>query len=134
MTHTQNNASPVEIVQACNDLIEQRRGREAVEKYIADDFIEHDPQVRGGDKAGFLQFLIEGGWTEPGGPEYTFVMDRVITSGEWVITHQHVLEGPDDPALVFIDIYRVRDGKLAEHWHVGQKVPEQPVNTACTMY
>lgn len=128
------NASPAEIVQACNDLIEQRRGHEAVEQFIADEFIEHDPQVKGGNKDGFLQFLIDEGWTEPGGPDYTFVMDRVISTGEYVVTHQHVTEGPNDPVLVFIDIYRVRDGKLVEHWHVGQQVPKNPINTALTMY
>ena len=86
MSDKQITMTPVEVVEACNTLIEQRRGREAVDLYIAEDFVEHDPNVRGGNRDGFLQFLIDEGWTEPGGPEYTFVMDRVITNGEWVVT------------------------------------------------
>ena len=126
--------TPVEVVLALNDLIEQRRGLEAVDLYFADDFLEHDPNIAGGDKAGAERFLLDGGWTTPGGRAYGFHMDRIIASGEYVVTHQHVTEGPDDPILVFIDIYRVVDAKLVEHWHVGSSVPENQVNKRTTMY
>lgn len=126
--------TPTEVVLACNALIEQRRALEAAEKYIADDFIEHDPMIEGGDKAGFVKFLLDSGWNEPGGRDYTFFTDRVVASGEWVVTHMHVTEGPDDPVLVFMDIYRVREGKLVEHWHVRQEEPRTSVNGAHPMY
>jgi predicted SnoaL-like aldol condensation-catalyzing enzyme len=120
--------TPTEVVMACNALIEQRRALEAVEKYIADDFIEHDPMIESGDKAGFVKFLLDNGWNELGGPDYKFFTDRVVAQGEWVVTHMHVTEGPDDPVLVFMDIYRVQGGKLVEHWHVRQEEPRTSEN------
>ncbi len=120
--------TPTEVVMQCNALIEQRRSLEAVERFIADDFIEHDPMIEMGDKAGFTRFLLDNGWNEPGGPDYKFFTDRIVASGEYVVTHMHVTEGPDDPVLVFMDIYRVVDGKLAEHWHVRQEEPAESVN------
>lgn len=123
-----SDMTPTEVVMACNALIEQRRALEAVDKYIADDFIEHDPMIEGGDKAGFVKFLLDNGWNEPGGRDYKFYTDRVVAQGEWVVTHIHVTEGPDDPVLVFMDIYRVRGGKLVEHWHVRQEEPRTSLN------
>jgi predicted SnoaL-like aldol condensation-catalyzing enzyme len=126
--------TPTEVVLACNDLIEQHRALEAVDKYIADDFIEHDPMIEGGDKGGFVKFLVENGWNKPGGRDYKFFTDRVVAQGEYVVTHMHVTEGPDDPVLVFMDIYRVREAKLVEHWHVRQEAPSEPVNREYPMY
>lgn len=137
VTKPQSEMTPTEVVLACCDLIMwKHRPVEACEKYIADDFIEHDPNIEGGDKAGFLKFLLDAGWDQeaPGGRKYNFFYDRIIASGEWVVTHMHVTEGPDDPVLVFMDLYRVRDGKLAEHWHVRNDPPKDPANKAVTPY
>ena len=116
--------SPAEIVTECNRLIMENRALEAVEKYIAEDFIEHNPMVRGGNREGFIEHLHEAGFTEPGKPRMKMTVDRTIEAGDMVVTHIHVETGPDDPVLVFMDIYRVENGKLAEHWDVMQPLPE----------
>lgn len=126
--------SPAEIVTDCNRLIMDNRAMEAVEKYISEDFIEHNPMVRGGNRAGFIEHLEEAGFTEPGKPQMKMTVDRTIESGDMVVTHIHVESGPDDPVLVFMDIYRVEDGKLVEHWDVMQPVPASSVNGRVTMY
>ena len=33
-----------------------------------------------------------------------------------------------DPGLAVVDIFRVADGMIVEHWDVIQDVPAQPVN------
>jgi predicted SnoaL-like aldol condensation-catalyzing enzyme len=109
------------------------RAMEAVERYIADDFIEHNPAVRGGNREGFIEHLVQSGFTNPDNPKMNMTVDRVIEQGNMVVTHIHV-EVPGAPILVFMDIYRVEDGKMVEHWDVMQPVPEQSVNGRVTMY
>lgn len=126
--------TPAEIVDECNRLIMDNRALEAVERFIADDFIEHNPIVRGGNRAGFIEHLEQSGFTDPASPKMNMVVDRVISEGDMVVTHIHVETGPDAPVLVFMDIYRIEDGKIAEHWDVMQPVPETSVNGRVTMY
>lgn len=126
--------TPEEIVNDCNRLIMGHRAMEAVEKYIAEDFIEHNPLVHGGNRDGFIRHLVEGGLTDPSRPHMTMHVDRVIASGNMVVTHIHVEPGAGAPTLVFMDIYRVEDGKIVEHWDVMQPLPETDVNRRVTMW
>jgi len=126
--------TPEDIVNECNRLIMDHRALEAVEKYIAEDFIEHNPAVRGGDREGFIEHLVAAGLTDPARPRMKMTVDRVISSGDMVATHIHVDAGPNAPILVFMDIYRIENGRIAEHWDVMQPVPTESVNGRVTMY
>jgi len=133
---TSRDLSPRAIVEAASRLLEAQRGFEAVEKYFSPDYVEHWPAIAGGNLAGFVQSLKDEGFTEltePGQRQLGYHTDRVICEGEFVVVHQHITE-PDKPVLVFMDIYRVRDGKIVEHWCVMQTAPENPANTSCTMW
>jgi predicted SnoaL-like aldol condensation-catalyzing enzyme len=50
-----------------------------------------------------------------------------------VLIHQHITE-TGMPTLVFMDLFRVRDGRIVEHWDVIQTAPDNPANTRVTMY
>jgi len=126
--------TPEEIVNECNRLIMDHRALEAVERFIADDFIEHSPAVRGGNREGFIEHLVNSGFTDPSRPKMKMTLDRSFYAGDMVVTHVHVEMGPGDPVLVFMDIYRVEGGKIAEHWDVMQAVPEESINGRVTMY
>jgi predicted SnoaL-like aldol condensation-catalyzing enzyme len=126
--------TPLQIVEECNRLIMDHRAFEAIEKYIAEDFIEHSPLVRGGDRVGFIEHVREAGFTDPKSPRMKMVVDRMFASGNMVVTHVHVETAPGAPILVFMDIYRVEGGKIVEHWDVMQPVPETSVNGRVTMY
>ncbi|MBO9601116.1 MAG: nuclear transport factor 2 family protein [Novosphingobium sp.] len=130
---TNAGMSPAQIIEDCNRLIMENRAMEAVEKYVAEDFIEHNPIVRGGNREGFIEHLVAGGFTNPDNPRMKMTVDRVIEQNEMVVTHIHV-DMPDGPTLVFMDIYRVENGKMVEHWDVMQPVPETSVNGRVTMY
>jgi predicted SnoaL-like aldol condensation-catalyzing enzyme len=56
--------------------------------------------------------------TEPG---------LMVTEGEFVAILGRI-RGWSDAPLVVIDLFRIEDGKLAEHWDVLQA--EAPVNTS----
>ena len=53
-------------------------------------------------------------------------------SGDLVMVHGRYTGWGPKP-LVAVDIFRVKDGKIVEHWDVNQDVPEQAAN-ANTMF
>ena len=48
--------------------------------------------------------------------------------GDIVWLHVHSKINKDDLGKAVVDIFRVKDGKIVEHWDVIQNVPEQAEN------
>ena len=122
------------VVTAFSHMIEDHHALEGVARYVAPDFIEHDPSVPGGNREGMILYLKDHGWTQPGSAKSDIHIDRIVASGALVVVHQHLRRAPREPVLVFVDIFRVRDGRIVEHWDVMQPVPANPANTQHTMY
>jgi predicted SnoaL-like aldol condensation-catalyzing enzyme len=127
--------SPKEIVETANRLMVAKRGNEAIRDYFSPDYIDHNHDTPGGNLEGLIQVLKEQGFTEeaPNNRALGLVVDHVISEGNYVLIHQHITE-PETPTLVFMDLFRVNDGLIVEHWDVIQAVPEDPVNTSVGMF
>jgi predicted SnoaL-like aldol condensation-catalyzing enzyme len=132
---TARKMSPKDIVETANRLLVSKRGLEAVERYFGADYIDHNPDTPGGNLEGLVQVLRTQGFTEeaPNDRQLELQIDHLICEGEYVLVHQHIAE-PGKPVLVFMDLFRVRDGKIVEHWDVIQPVPHSPANKRVTMY
>ncbi len=113
-----------------NRLMVAKRGLEAIERYFAPDYVDHNPDTPGGDLAGLLKTLREGGFTEeaPNDRQQRLHVDHLIAERDLVFVHQHISE-PGEGVIVFMDLFRIRDGRIAEHWDVIQRVPENPANS-----
>jgi len=96
-----------------------------VDDYIAPDYIQHSMLAEPGVDA-LKQWLDK---VRVESPDATQHMYRLFTEGDHVITHQHVCRWKDDPGLGVVDIYRLENGKIVEHWDVVQDVPTEPVNS-----
>ncbi|MFI1203620.1 nuclear transport factor 2 family protein [Streptomyces sp. BHT-5-2] len=57
-------------------------------------------------------------------PDFALTIHRVLAEGDQVWTHGVVRVAPDAPPVIVVDLWRIADGRLAEHWDVGQAVPE----------
>lgn len=53
---------------------------------------------------------------------------RSAADGDLVWLHVHATNGADDRGEAVIDIFRVKDGKIVEHWDVIQPVPKEAAN------
>lgn len=88
--------------------------------HFTEDFVEHSPLVAG-DRAGLKKLV------EDAGEGLTYENVRVIADTDLVALHGK-FTGLDEDVMVGFDIYRVQDGKLAEHW--DSLVPQAAPNAS----
>ncbi|HWW65090.1 MAG TPA: nuclear transport factor 2 family protein [Sphingomonadaceae bacterium] len=118
--------TPKEVVLAFDRLaFDDHKPVEAIMKYVAPDYVDHDPTVKG-DRQSAIDYLEKHDWSK-GGPQRT--IKHVIAEGDLVVLHHHLVRQPGTKGLVAVDIFRVKDGKLAEHWDALQPIPDTSINT-----
>lgn len=94
----------------------------AYETYAAPDFIQHNPEMTDGT-AGHRAFFeaIEKAAGRP--VERANVNNILLVDGDLFALHHHMFTGADDSGRVFVDIWRVADGRIVEHWDVIEPRP-----------
>ncbi|WP_405166633.1 nuclear transport factor 2 family protein [Nocardia sp. NBC_01499] len=93
----------------------------AVDRWVAADYTQHNPQVPDGPAGlrGFLEALPE---------RFGYELARVLVDGDLVAVHGVYRELEPGSQLVAFDIFRLRDGKLAEHWDALTPLVEHTVS------
>lgn len=107
----------------------QNRLTDGFEAWVHPDYIQHDPNSPTG-RDPTIEVLAA---HMQANPEMTHDVKRVIygdegEDGTLVAVHYHFKRAPDDRGSAVVDIYRVQDGYLVEHWDVIQPVPEESMN------
>jgi predicted SnoaL-like aldol condensation-catalyzing enzyme len=93
---------------------------EAVRRYVGPVYIQHNPFAADGPEA-FIAFVNAF-------PQASVDIKRVIAERDLVITHSQVQLGPQYPATAAMDMFRLKHGKIVEHWDVVQEIPAESAN------
>ncbi len=100
------------------------RPAEAVTKYLAENYREHNPQAVDGPE-GLIDYF-ERMQKEYPNKKIEFV--RCIAEGDLVALHTHQV-WPDNEEYVTMDFFRFdENGKICEHWDAIQQVPKEALN------
>jgi len=91
---------------------------------IVDSYKQHNPMVPDGKKP-FVDYFT-GHFKE--NPQSKARIVRSAADGDLVYLHIHSTEKDGDRGRAIVDIFRVTDGKITEHWDVIQPVPETAAN------
>ena len=88
-----------------------------VDSYVSDNYIQHSPTVKDG-KEGLLEMLTFLKKLPKPAEQGPSPIIRVIADGDLVAVHLDIKFMGQRVAV--IDIFRVFNGKIAEHWDAGQ--------------
>ena len=53
---------------------------------------------------------------------------NVVAEGDTVALHVHSRTNSQDKGVAIVDIFRIKDGKIVEHWDVIQEIPSEAAN------
>lgn len=111
-TEMTDASTPTELVLALREALFVDFDVAAAEALLAPDYIQHNPGVPTGAAPvlGAIPALEESG--------LRMTTHRVFTDGDFVVAH-NTYDNADffgAPTLVGFDVFRVEDGKVAEHW------------------
>jgi predicted SnoaL-like aldol condensation-catalyzing enzyme len=100
----------------------QHRPTDAALKYLSEGYVQHNPYVATGRQAFIDAFAGEKDDTSKA------IFKQTIAEKDLVVLHSHKVQKTGDRGVAGIDIFRVKDGKITEHWDVNQKIPEGAKN------
>lgn len=99
------------VTRAMNEFFSDR-DHSAIERYWQQDYIQHNPSMANGHQG--LKDILE--HIEPG---FRWEPGIFIESNDLVLAHSQV-HGWGSSPLIVVDIFRLENGRIAEHWDVVQ--------------
>lgn len=101
----------------------ERDVKQAFETYVASDYIQHNPGLPDGREAAIaaLQPMFAD-------RNRSFEVRKILVDGDLAAIHIFAKPDPAARGAAVADFYRLKDGKIVEHWDVIQPIPEKSAN------
>ncbi|MFK0156589.1 nuclear transport factor 2 family protein [Streptomyces sp. NPDC090493] len=96
----------------------------AVTRFLAPNFRQHSPTVtdgRQGAQAALTAYFQNH-------PQLKVEPKRIIAEGDLVAVHSHYIPAPGERGQAVLNLFRVQNGKIVEHWDTVQDVPATSAN------
>ena len=119
-TREANKKTVVEFYEAAIN----RKDFEAASKFFGPRYVQHNPNAPDGIE-GFKTFL---GFLREKFPQSRSEIKRVWAEGDYVILHVHAVRTPGARGSAIVDVFKLENGKIVEHWDVIQEIPEKAAN------
>lgn len=124
-TYTAQEEANLQAVLAFYDKgLNQKNADEAL-KYVGDRYIQHNPKAEDGPE-GFRKFVA---FLRDKYPHSRSEIKASFVDGDHVILHVHAMREPGTRGNAIIDIFRLENGKIIEHWDTVQPIPEKSANS-----
>ena len=98
---------------------------EFADKYLAESYIQHNPNVPTG-RAAFVEFFAKVRKPAPIEARIKMPLVAIVAEGDYVVL-SFAREGTDPKdatrkfSTTWFDMFRIENGKIAEHWDPAQK-------------
>lgn len=96
----------------------------AAEKYLGPRYVQHNQRAADG-KEGLKAFI---GFLREKYPHAHSEITKVFTDGDFVILHVHSVREPGTPGSAVVDMFRLENGRIVEHWDVHEDIIDKPAN------
>jgi predicted SnoaL-like aldol condensation-catalyzing enzyme len=93
-------------------------------RFMGEPYKQHSPYARDGFE-GVAEFVQS---FKAMAPNHHYEIKKVIAEGDFVVLHLHGISGMHPHGEQVVDFFRLKDGKVVEHWDVIQAIPENSEN------
>ena len=112
------------LVVAFYDAAINKKDYDLAVTFLGPEYRQHNPTA--GDGAAGLKSFIE--FLKAKFPTQHGDIKQIVAEGDRVVLHVHSTRGDGTPGRAIVDIFRVANGKVVEHWDVIQDIPEKSAN------
>ena len=112
------------IVAEFYDQAVNKKDFKAASKYLGPRYIQHNQHAADGPEGleAFIRFLKEKY------PAAHSEIKKVFADDDYVILHVHSVRDPGTRGAAVVDIFRLENGKIVEHWDVHEDILEKAAN------
>jgi predicted SnoaL-like aldol condensation-catalyzing enzyme len=110
-----------EIVREFTQAIFNEGRFERLLEFMHEDYIQHSMEVEQG-REGFLAFAKS---FRSAYPDLELRIKHLYEDGDTVISFNHAVLEPGQTEAVVVDIYRLEDGMLKEHWDCKEPLSDE---------
>jgi predicted SnoaL-like aldol condensation-catalyzing enzyme len=106
------------------ELAVNKKDFDAAAKFLGSRYVQHNPTAADGAEGlkAYIAFLRDKF------PAAHSEVVRVFADGDYVIQHVHSVQIPGSRGNAIVNIFKLEDGKIVEHWDVIEPVPETSAN------
>ncbi|KTD14536.1 SnoaL-like polyketide cyclase [Legionella gratiana] len=98
---------------------------DAAQEYLGAWYIQHNPNAQDGIE-GLKNYI---NYLKSTYPQSHSEIKRILAEEDYVIVHVHSILEPGTQGRAIIDIFRLKDDKIYEHWDVIQPIPTESANS-----
>jgi len=98
-----------------------RRDYAAALRHLGGRYIQHDPNTADGSE-GLREFFSH---IEKAHPRFRVEIKRAFIEGDMVAVHVRSFNGATPNGEAGVNIFRLENGRIVEHWNVVQPIPDQ---------